>query len=434
LVDVTASGRAYLLDAVRTPFGRYRGGLAGIRTDDLAALPLAELVARHPDLDPASIDDVVYGNANGAGEDNRNVARMALLLAGLPVSVPGMSINRLCGSGGEALISAARDVRSGDASLVIAGGVEGMSRAPYVLPKPQEVLPRSMQLEQTTVGWRMVNPAFPAEWTAPLGTCAEKVAEELGIERAAQDEWAARSHQRAHAAWEAGLHDDYVMKVDGVLRDECIRPDCTPASLAALKPAFTADGSVTAGNSSPINDGAIATLVGDEDAAQRLGVTPLGRIVAAATAAVEPHRWSTSTAGRLPSGTRSAPLRRGSLSNCVASFAGEGAVSASPAPASGWDRARPSWSRSDRRSAVCRLAGGWTGGPSAPTRASPGADPSEVVPSRPLCAVGRPQYTATRGKWTGAPLPASGQRGRRPAGWGGAGQPPRSARRLRAGR
>jgi acetyl-CoA acyltransferase len=292
LVDVTASGRAYLLDAVRTTFGRYRGGLAGIRTDDLAALPLAELVARHPDLDPASIDDVVYGNANGAGEDNRNVARMALLLAGLPVSVPGMSINRLCGSGGEALISAARDVRSGDASLIVAGGVEGMSRAPYVLPKPQEVLPRSMQLEQTTVGWRMVNPAFPAEWTAPLGTCTEKVADELGIDRAAQDDWAARSHQRADAAWEAGLHDDYVMKVDGVLRDECIRPDCTPASLAALKPAFTADGSVTAGNSSPINDGAIATLVGDEDAAQRLGVTPLGRIVAAATAAVEPHRFS----------------------------------------------------------------------------------------------------------------------------------------------
>ena len=289
---MTQPPQAFLLDAVRTPFGRYRGGLSGIRTDDLAALPLAELVARHPDLDPASIDDVVYGNANGAGEDNRNVARMALLLAGLPVSVPGMSINRLCGSGGEALISAARDVRSGDARLVVAGGVEGMSRAPYVLPKPDEALPRAMRLEQTTVGWRLVNPKFPSHWTDPLGTCAERVAAELGIGRDAQDEWAARSHQRAYAAWEAGRHDDYVMKVEGVLRDENIRSDCTPDSLAGLKPAFSTDGTITAGNSSPINDGAIATFVGDRGAAERLGVSPLGRIVTAATAAVEPDRFS----------------------------------------------------------------------------------------------------------------------------------------------
>ena len=283
---------AYLLDAVRTPFGRHRGGLSAIRTDDLAALPIEELIARHPGLDPEQVDDVYYGDTNGAGEDNRNVARMAGLLAGLPVTVPGVTINRLCASGGEALIQAGRAVMTGDADLVVAGGVEGMSRAPYVLAKPEEALPRNMQLEQTTVGWRMVNPRFAAEWTESLGTCAEQVAAELGISRQEQDGWAARSHQRAHAAWETGLHDDYVMKVGDVYRDESIRPDSTPETLSRLKPAFTPDGTVTAGNSSPINDGAIATLVGGADAAARLGVTPMARLVASATAAVEPHRFT----------------------------------------------------------------------------------------------------------------------------------------------
>ena len=191
---------AYLLDAVRTPFGRNRGGLSGIRTDDLAALPIAELVGRHPGLDPAAVEDVYYGNTNGAGEENRNVARMAALLAGLPVSVPGVTVNRLCASGGEALVQAARAIATGDADLVIAGGVEGMSRAPYVLPKPDEALPRAMQLHQTTVGWRMTNPRFPAHWTDSLGACAERVATELGIGRKEQDEWAVRSHQRVAAA------------------------------------------------------------------------------------------------------------------------------------------------------------------------------------------------------------------------------------------
>lgn len=190
---------AYLLDAVRTPFGRHRGGLSGIRTDDLAAAPIAELVRRNPELDPARIDDVVLGDTNGAGEDNRNVARMAALLANLPVSVPGTTVNRLCGSGAEAMVQAARALSVGDASAVVAGGVEGMSRAPYVLAKPDEALPKTMEIHQTTVGWRMVNPAFPDRWTASLGACTERVAAELGITREEQDGWALRSQiGRAH--------------------------------------------------------------------------------------------------------------------------------------------------------------------------------------------------------------------------------------------
>ncbi len=288
---------AYLLSAVRTPFGRHRGGLSGIRADDLAALPIAELIRRHPALaDADRVDDVILGDTNGAGEDNRNVARMAALLAGLHPSVPGVTINRLCASGGEAVTQAARAVAAGDADLVVAGGVESMSRAPFVLPKPDVPFPTEARLWHTQVGWRMVNPAFPAEWTASLGACAEAVANELGIGRAEQDEWALRSHERATAAWDAGLHDDYVLPVDGptgaVKRDESIRADTTAAKLASLKPAFTPDGSVTAGNSSPLNDGAIALLVGSAQAAGSLGVPVLGRVVASVTVAVEPHRFS----------------------------------------------------------------------------------------------------------------------------------------------
>jgi acetyl-CoA acyltransferase len=283
---------AYILDAVRTPFGRYRGGLSAIRTDDLAALPLRELVRRNPGLDPAAIDDVIYGNTNGAGEENRNVARMAALLADLPVSVPGTTVNRLCASGGEAVVQAARALAVGDARYVVAGGVEGMSRAPYVVPKPDEALPKAMQMHQTTVGWRMVNPKFPSRWTDSLGACAERVADELGIGRDEQDEWALRSHQRAGDAWDKGLHDDYVMEVAGVTRDESIRPDTSLEKLAGLQPAFTPDGTVTAGNSSPINDGAIALLMGSKESAEVLGVTPLGQVLASATVAVEPDRFS----------------------------------------------------------------------------------------------------------------------------------------------
>jgi acetyl-CoA acyltransferase len=283
---------AYILDAVRTPFGRYRGGLSAIRTDDLAALPLRELVRRNPGLDPAAIDDVIYGNTNGAGEENRNVARMAALLADLPVSVPGTTVNRLCASGGEAVVQAARALAVGDARYVVAGGVEGMSRAPYVVPKPDEALPKAMQMHQTTVGWRMVNPKFPSRWTDSLGACAERVADELGIGRDEQDEWALRSHQRAGDAWDKGLHDDYVMEVAGVTRDESIRPDTSLEKLAGLQPAFTPDGTVTAGNSSPINDGAIALLMGSKESADVLGVTPVGQVLASATVAVEPDRFS----------------------------------------------------------------------------------------------------------------------------------------------
>ena len=282
---------AYLIEAVRTPFGKHRGGLSGIRTDDLAALPIAELMRRVPALDPARIDDVILGDTNGAGEDNRNVARMAVLLAELPVTVPGVTVNRLCGSGGEAIVQAARAIAVGDATAVIAGGVESMSRAPYVLPKPDEGLPREMRLYHTQVGWRMVNPKFPAEWTRSLGACAESVAASLGIGRAEQDEWALRSHQRAAEAWEKNLHD-YVMPVEGVERDESIRPDTSLEALARLKPAFTRDGTVTAGNSSPINDGAIATLMGPRSLVDELGVEPLGQILGSATVAVEPDRFA----------------------------------------------------------------------------------------------------------------------------------------------
>ena len=250
---------AYLIDAARTPFGKHRGGLAGIRTDDLAALPIIELLKRHAGLDAGRIEDVILGDTNGAGEDNRNVGRMAVLLAGLPDAVPGVTVNRLCGSGGEAIIQAARAVRAGDASLMIAGGVESMTRAPFVIPKPDVAQPTTMQLYPTQVGWRIVKPKVSARQTASLGACAEAVAAELGISREAQDEWALRSHERARAAFDKGLHDGYVFPVESVTRDESIRPDTTAAKLAALKPAFTKDGTVTAGNSSPINDGAIAT-------------------------------------------------------------------------------------------------------------------------------------------------------------------------------
>jgi len=283
---------AYILDAVRTPFGRYRGGLSAVRTDDLAALPLRELVRRNPALDPAEIDDVVYGNTNGAGEENRNVGRMAALLADLPVTVPGITVNRLCASGGEAVVQAARALAVGDARYVVAGGVESMSRAPYVVPKPDEALPKSMEMHQTTVGWRMVNPRFPHHWTDSLGACAERVAAELGIGRDEQDAWALRSHQLADEAWGKGLHDDYVTNVEGVARDESVRRDTTAERLAALPSAFSTGGTVTAGNSSPLNDGAIALLMGTASSAAELGNSPLGQILGSATVAVEPDRFS----------------------------------------------------------------------------------------------------------------------------------------------
>ena len=286
------SNDVYILDAVRTPIGRYGGGLAGVRPDDLAAHVVGEVVRRSPGLDPARIDDVLLGNANGAGEDNRDVARMAVLLAGLPPSVPGATVNRLCGSGLEAVIGASRAIALGDASICVAGGVESMSRAPWVLPKPEQGYPRGHEtLHSTTLGWRMVNPRMPQEWTVALGEGAEILADRYKISREEQDRFAYRSHQLAARAWDAGVYADEVSPVPGaeVERDESIRATTTPEALARLKPVFRPDGTVTAGNSSPLNDGASALLLADRAGADAIGRAPLARIVSRALTAIEPH-------------------------------------------------------------------------------------------------------------------------------------------------
>ncbi len=285
------AGAAYLYDAVRTPFGRFGGGLSGVRPDDLAAHVVAALCERSPALDPARIDDVVFGNANGAGEDNRDVARMAVLLAGLPTSVPGATTNRLCGSSLDAAIGASRAVETGDASLVLVGGVESMSRAPWVALKPERAFAAAdATLHSTTLGWRLVNPRMPAEWTISLGASTEKLAGIHGVGREAQDAFALRSHQRAAAAWERGFYDPWTIAPPGVEveRDENIRADTSLEKLAKLKPAFADGGSVTAGNSSPLNDGAAALFVGDEAAAATLGREPLARIAGRGVHGVDP--------------------------------------------------------------------------------------------------------------------------------------------------
>ena len=282
---------AFVYDAVRTPFGRFGGGLAGVRPDDLAAAVLTAIRERTPGLDPAAVDEVVLGNANGAGEDNRNVARMAALLAGLPVSVPGTTVNRLCGSSLDAAMGASRAIETGDASVVLVGGVESMSRAPWVLLKPERGYSRtSQELYSTTLGWRMVNPEMPEQWTISLGESAEKLATIHDISREAQDEFAARSHRLAAAAWDEGRYEDWVVAVPDVdlERDEGIRPDSSAEKLASLKPAFAKDGTVTAGNASPLNDGAGALLLGDEAAGAAIGREPLARIAGRGSAGVDP--------------------------------------------------------------------------------------------------------------------------------------------------
>jgi acetyl-CoA acetyltransferase family protein len=282
---------AYVLDAVRTPFGRFGGALAGVRPDDLAASTLRALLDRSPGLDPARIGDVLLGAANQAGEDNRDVARMAVLLAGLPTSVPGATVNRLCGSSLEATIGGARAIETGDAELIVAGGVESMSRAPWVLQKPSRAYPAGHEtLHSTTLGWRMVNPAMPAEWTISLGESTEGLAAIHGVGREEQDAFAWESHQRAAKAWADGVLDDEIVPVPGVelARDESIRESTTPEKLASLKPAFRADGTVTAGNASPLNDGASMVLLGSEAAASSLGRDPLARIVSRAAHGVDP--------------------------------------------------------------------------------------------------------------------------------------------------
>ncbi|MBV8948640.1 MAG: thiolase family protein, partial [Solirubrobacterales bacterium] len=282
---------AYVLDAVRAPFGRYGGALAKVRPDDLAAHVVEALLERSPELEPERVDEVLFGDANQAGEDNRNVARMAWLLNDLPTSVPGSTINRLCGSSLDAAMQASRELETGEADIVLVGGVESMSRAPWILLKPDRAFPPShQQLQSSTLGWRMVNPNMPDQWTISLGESAEKLAGIYRVTREEQDQFALRSHQRAQAAWESGFYGEWVIPVPGteLERDENIRPDTSVEKLAKLKPAFVKDGTVTAGNSSPLNDGAGAALLASEKGARSVGRDPLARIVSRGAAAVDP--------------------------------------------------------------------------------------------------------------------------------------------------
>jgi acetyl-CoA acyltransferase len=302
------SHTAYICDAVRTPFGRYGGALSSVRADDLAAIVLRELCARHAGIDWRALDDVILGCANQAGEDNRNVARMALLLAGLPLEVPGATVNRLCGSSLDAVAGAARLIATGDASLVIAGGVESMSRAPFVLPKSDAPFSRSLKLEDTTMGWRLVNPAMQRAYgTDSMPETGEHVAAEFKVSRADQDAFAFRSQQRASAAIASGAMAEEIVPVTvqdkGLSRrspkgeggplvvsvDEHPRADTTLDGLAKLKPVVKADGTITAGNASGVNDGASAILVASETAAKTFGLTPLARVVTSAVVGVEPR-------------------------------------------------------------------------------------------------------------------------------------------------
>lgn len=289
-----STSEVYIVDAVRTPIGKIGGALAHIRPDDMAAATIAALLQRTPDLDTSRIDDVHFGNGNGAGEENRNVARMASLLAGLPPGVPGVTENRLCGSGLEAIASASREIAVGDADLCIAGGVESMSRAPWVVLKPDRPFERAhSQMHSTTLGWRLVNPRHPEQWTVPLGEGAEILADEFNIARDEQDLFAQKSHARAAAAWAAGDFTNEIIALhDAELRtDECVRPSLSVQSLSKLRPVFRTEGTVTAGNSSPMNDGAAAVLLASDDGLDRTSRQPLARIVSRAVSGIEPHRF-----------------------------------------------------------------------------------------------------------------------------------------------
>lgn len=284
---------AFVYDAVRTPFGKLGGALSGVRPDDLAERVITTVLERSATVDPASIDEVVFGNANGAGEENRNVARMAWLLAGGPVTVPGTTVNRLCGSSLDAAMMAARQIAVGDADLMLVGGVESMSRAPWVLPKTQRPFPmQNLELANTTLGWRLVNERMPNEWTVSLGEATEQLREKYAISRQRQDRFAAESHARAASAWQSGCYADLVTGVPGVEleRDETIRDGVTEDKLATLKTVFRrAEGTVTAGNASPMNDGASAALVGSTSASDAIGRDPIARIAGWAAAANEPQ-------------------------------------------------------------------------------------------------------------------------------------------------
>lgn len=285
---------AYLYDAVRTPFGRFNGALAGVRPDDLASHVITALLERNSQLEGATVDEVIFGNANGAGEDNRNLGRMASLLAGLPVSVPATTVNRLCGSSLDAAMIASRSLETGDAEIVIAGGAESMTRSPWVLMKPDRPFPPGdITAVSTALGWRLVNKRMPPQWTVSLGESNEQLREKLDISRERQDAFAYRSHRLALQAWEAGFYDDLVADVPDIelTRDEGIRADTTLEKLAKLKPAFRPDGTITAGNASPLNDGASALLMGSEKAADSIGGDPIARIAGRGAAALEPQMF-----------------------------------------------------------------------------------------------------------------------------------------------
>jgi 3-oxoadipyl-CoA thiolase len=290
---MTPMEKAVIVDAVRTPIGRYGGALKEVRPDDLAALVVSQAVQRNQ-LDPATIEDVYFGDANQAGEDNRNVARMAVLLAGLPVEIPAATMNRLCGSGMQAVVAATREIETGNGDCFLAGGVESMTRAPYILEKPQREFARGAQtLHDTTLGWRMVNPKFKQDWTISLGQTAEVVARRYGISREEQDRWALESHQKAVAAQQACHFRNELVPVtlpggSAFETDEGPRADTSLEKLAALKPAFEKDGTVTAGNSSPLNDGAACLVMMSESYADRINARPLARVLSAASAGVDP--------------------------------------------------------------------------------------------------------------------------------------------------
>lgn len=290
---------AFICDYIRTPIGRYGGALARVRTDDLGAIPLRALTARNPSLDPGAVEEVILGCANQAGEDNRNVARMSLLLAGYPETVPGTTVNRLCGSGMDAVITAARAIRAGEAELIIAGGVESMSRAPFVMPKATSAFSRTNEVYDTTIGWRFVNPAMAAAYgTDSMPETAENVAAEHSISRLDQDGFALRSQQKAGVARDSGRLAAEItpVHVPGrrgdvqiVEHDEHPRPTTTAEALAKLKPIVRAEGTVTAGNASGVNDGAAALILASAEAARQHGLTPIARVLGGATAGVQPR-------------------------------------------------------------------------------------------------------------------------------------------------
>src|SRR3954465_14138213 len=291
-------GDAFIVDALRTPIGKYGGALAGVRPDDLAAHVIGAALERNG-IDPADVDDVIFGDANQAGEDNRNVARMGALLAGLPIEIPGATVNRLCASGLEAVNQAARAIKSGEGALLLGGGVESMSRAPWVMMKPERGFPRGTpEVADTVLGWRLVNPRMAECYsTESMGETAENVAERYGVSREDQDAFALESHRRAVAAQEAGRFDGEIVTVDApqpkgapvtIHSDEGPRPDADPDKLAKLRPAFREGGSVTAGNSSPLNDGAACVVLATEERAKSLGLEPLARFVASGSAGVDP--------------------------------------------------------------------------------------------------------------------------------------------------